>query len=236
MIDWSRAQINRIAALDLHGYVLKRASPSCGLFRVKVYGKKGVPSHDGRGIFATELTRHFPLLPVEEEGRLHDAGLRENFFERLFAQERLKRFLRDGPSPGSLVRFHTTLKLTLMAHSPAHYRSMGRLVAGAGNQSFPLLLEQYQQEFSEALCKLATPGRHVNVLHHILGFLKKDLPAGHKAELVEIIEDYRRGLVPLIVPVTLIKHHLRFHDVPEWISQQSYLNPYPKELMLRNHV
>lgn len=236
MRTWSQAQMDRIAALDLHGYVFKRASPSCGLFRVKVYGKKGVPQHNGRGIFATEMTRHFPLLPVEEEGRLHDAGLRENFFERLFAQERLKRFLQEDPNPGSLVRFHTALKLTLMAHSPAHYRSMGRLVAAAGSQDFPALLAQYQEEFSEAMGKLATTGRHVNVLHHILGFLKNVLPAPHKAELVDLVEDYRQGLVPLIVPVTLLKHHLRFHEVPEWVTQQSYLNPYPKELMLRNHV
>ena len=153
MLTWSQNQMDRLAALDLHGYIFKRASPSCGLFRIKVYGKKGIPRHDGRGLFAAELVRQFPLLPVEEEGRLHDAGLRENFFERLFAQERLKRFLRNNPTPGRLVHFHTTLKLTLMAHSPKHYRSIGQLVARAGEEPFPQLLEQYQQEFSEAMAQ-----------------------------------------------------------------------------------
>ena len=236
MQDWSRERLEQLVDLDLHGYVLKRASPSCGLFRVKVYGKNNIPQHDGRGIYAAELMDRFPLLPVEEEGRLHDAHLRENFIERLFAHERWKRFLREDPTPAGLVQFHTGQKLTLMAHSPAHYRNLGRLVADLRRQPFESLLQDYKSGFFEGLGKIASRGRHVNVLQHVLGFLKQKLPAEHKAEMTELIEDYRHGLVPLVVPVTLLRHHLRFHDVDPWILQQSYLRPYPKELMLRNHV
>ena len=236
MLAWSRARMEEIASWDLHGYVFKKGSPSCGLFRVKVYNDKNMPNHEGRGLFAAVLTRHFPLLPVEEEGRLHDPPLRENFIDRLFAAERWKRFLAEDPTPRGLVRFHTAHKLTLMAHSPDHYRRLGRLVGDAGTRPWREMIDEYARLFAEGMQKLASRGRQVNVLHHLMGFLKNDLDPDDKAEVLELIEDYRQGLVPVVVPITLIKHHLRIREVPEWVDLQVYLHPYPKEMMLRSYV
>jgi len=180
--------------------------------------------------------RRFPLLPLEEEGRLHDLPLRENFIERVFAYYRWSELLKTDPTPGGLVRFHTAHKLTLMAHSSKHYTEMGRLVAKAGTVPWSELSDTYSRLFMEGLALLGTRRKHVNVLQHLMGYLKKDLSGEDKQELLGLIEDYRQELVPLIVPLTLLKHHLRRHPVPEWVWQQVYLNPYPKELMLRNHV
>jgi uncharacterized protein YbgA (DUF1722 family)/uncharacterized protein YbbK (DUF523 family) len=236
MRRWSREKLDEIESWDLHGFVLKRGSPSCGLFRIKVYNDKGMPHPEGRGIFAAELVRRFPLFPVEEEGRLHDPPLRENFVERIFAYERWKRMLREEPTPGGLVKFHTGQKMTMLSHSPEHYRELGRLVAEAGSLPWAELTDRYSRMLAEGLRILATPGRHANVMHHLLGFLKEKLSPGDKTELLAQIDDYRRGLVPLVVPLTLLKHHLRRNELSSWVDEQVYLNPYPRELMLRNHV
>jgi uncharacterized protein YbgA (DUF1722 family) len=201
-----------------------------------VYDDKGMPQRVGTGIFPREVMRRFPLLPLEEEGRLHDMRLRENFIERIFVYYRWTRLLEENPTPGGLVRFHTAHKLTLMAHSPSHYQEMGRLVAQAGSLPWAELVETYGHLLMEGLSVLGTPGKHTNVLQHLMGFLKDALPGEDKAELLDLIEDHRQGLMPLIVPLTLLQHHLRRHSVPDWVHQQVYLNPYPKELMLRNHV
>jgi uncharacterized protein YbgA (DUF1722 family) len=203
---------------------------------VRVYDEKGMPQRVGTGIFAREVMKRLPLLPLEEEGRLHDMGLRENFVERIFVYYRWVRLLEEDPTPGGLVRFHTAHKLTLMAHSPAHYQEMGRLVAQAGTLPWEELAGTYGGLLMGGLAVLGTPGKHSNVLQHLMGFLKEALSKEDKAELLGLIEDYRRGLVPLIVPLTLLRHHLRRQAVPDWVDQQVYLNPYPKELMLRNHV
>jgi uncharacterized protein YbgA (DUF1722 family) len=221
MQTWARERLEELAAVKLHGFIFKKNSPSSGLFRVRVYDRNGMPQRVGTGIFPRELMKRFPLLPLEEEGRLHDMRLRENFIERI---------------PGGLVRFHTAHKLTLMAHSPSHYQEMGRLVAQAGSLPCQELVGTYGRLLMEGLAVLGTPGKHSNVLQHLMGFLKDVLSKEDKAELLGLIEDYRRGLVPLIVPLTLLQHHLRRHPVPDWVHQQVYLNPYPKELMLRNHV
>ncbi len=233
---WARGQLEGLAALRLHGYVLKKNSPSCGLFRVRVYDHNDVPARTGRGIYADELVKRLPLMPVEEEGRLHDMPLRENFIGRVIAYYRWTRLLDEDPTPGGLVRFHTAHKMTLMAHDPAAQRALGRIVAGAGDGEWEAIAGAYGQGFMAALGKLATAKRHTNVLQHLMGYLKDDLSREDKAELLGLIEDYRLGLVPLVVPLTLLKHHLRRHDVPDWMHRQVYLNPYPKELMLRNHV
>jgi len=178
----------------------------------------------------------FPLLPMEEEGRLNDMPLRENFIERVFAYQRWTRMLEEEPTPGGLVKFHTAHKLTLMAHSPAHYQQMGRLVARAGSEPWDEMAAAYGALLMEGLSVLGTRGKHVNVLHHLMGYLKNELPGEDKQELLGLIEDYRQELVPLIVPLTLLTHHLRRHEVPGWVCEQVYLRPYPKELMLRNHV
>jgi uncharacterized protein YbgA (DUF1722 family)/uncharacterized protein YbbK (DUF523 family) len=236
MQAWARERLDQLAEIGLHGFVFKSKSPSSGLYRVKVYTEEGMPSHVGTGIFPREVMARFPLLPLEEEGRLHDMHLRENFIDRVFAHYRWTRLLEENPKPGGLVQFHTAHKLTLMAHSPAHYQQMGRLVAQAGTLPWQELAETYGRALMEGLSVMTSPGKHTNVLQHAMGFLKEGLTAEDKAELLDLIEDYRNGLVPLIVPLTLLKHHLDRHEVPDWLRQQVYLHPYPKELMLRNHV
>lgn len=236
MQAWARDRLEQLAEVRLHGFVFKKNSPSSGLFRVKVYDEKGMPDRVGTGIFPREVMKRFPLLPLEEEGRLHDMHLRENFIDRVFAYYRWTRLLEENPTPGGLVQFHTAHKLTLMAHSPSHYQEMGRLVAQAGTLPWEELVETYGHSLMEGLKVMTTPGKHANVLQHLMGFLKDKLAGEDKAELLNLIEDYRKGLVPLIVPLTLLKHHLSRHSVPDWVHQQVYLHPYPKELMLRNHV
>jgi uncharacterized protein YbgA (DUF1722 family)/uncharacterized protein YbbK (DUF523 family) len=236
MMTWATGKLDELAGLDLNGFIFKKDSPSSGAFRVKVYDKNGVPRRIGTGLFTRAFMQRFPHLPIEEEGRLHDDKLRENFIERFFAHARWTCFLREEPTPGGLVKFHTSVKLALMAHSPQHYRELGRLVAGAGAMAWDALIDAYYAGFMTGMSKLATRGRHVNVLQHLMGYLKDDLPSEDKEELLNLFEDYREGLVPLVVPITLLQHHLRRNDVPDWVHVQTYLHPYPKELMLRNHV
>jgi uncharacterized protein YbgA (DUF1722 family)/uncharacterized protein YbbK (DUF523 family) len=235
MIRFAERRLEELAQLNLHGYILKKDSPSCGMERVRVYGEKGAPQRKGRGLFADALIRRFPLLPIEEEGRLQDLHLRENFIERVFSYYRWTELLKINPGPKDLIRFHTQHKLTLLSHSREHYQKMGRLVAQAGKIPMKDLLQEYGGLFMTALKVKATTKKHADVLYHLLGYLKKQLDSQDKAELIACIEDYRKGLVPLIVPITLFRHHLRHYPAP-WVLEQTYLNPYPAELMLRNHV
>jgi uncharacterized protein YbgA (DUF1722 family)/uncharacterized protein YbbK (DUF523 family) len=236
MQAWAQERLEQLAALGLCGFVFKKDSPSSGLFRVKVYNQHGMAERTGTGFFPREVRHRFPLLPLEEEGRLSDMSLRENFTERIFAYYRWTKLLEEESTPGGLVKFHTAHKLTLMAHSPKHYTEMGRLVAKAGTIPWHELSATYGTLFMEGLALLGTRRKHVNVLQHLMGYLKNHLSGADKQELLGLIEDYRNELVPLIVPLTLLQHHLRRHPVPEWVHQQVYLRPYPKELMLRNHV
>jgi uncharacterized protein YbgA (DUF1722 family)/uncharacterized protein YbbK (DUF523 family) len=235
MSDWACRRIEQLAGLKLSGYVLKKDSPSCGMERVRVYDTAGAVRRSGQGIFAGMLLRAFPMLPVEEEGRLHDANLRENFVERVFAHHRWREFTENHPRPADLIGFHARHKLTLSSHSDSHYRKLGRIVAGSGKGKMQGILEEYGRLFMEALRVRTTPRKHANVLYHILGFLKHVMDAADKSELTGVIEEYRNERVPLVVPLTLLKHHLRHHPVP-WVEEQTYLHPYPAELMLRNHV
>jgi uncharacterized protein YbgA (DUF1722 family)/uncharacterized protein YbbK (DUF523 family) len=231
----SRSRVSALAREDLSGYVLKKDSPSCGLERVKVYDRCGSPARDGRGLFASTLVEAFPNLPIEEDGRLADPRLRDNFVERVFAYWRLRNMFADPCTVGDLVRFHTTDKLLLLAHAPEAYRALGRLVAGARGLSRRDLERHYVDGFMRALAQLATTRRHTNVLQHMAGYFKNRLDIASKRELAEAIADYRRGLVPLVVPITLLRHHVRMFDV-RYLAGQTYLQPHPKELMLRNHV
>jgi uncharacterized protein YbgA (DUF1722 family)/uncharacterized protein YbbK (DUF523 family) len=235
MTRWAAERLEQLAGLNLRGYILKKDSPSCGIGRVRVYHESGMGRCGGSGVYAAMLRRRFPTLPVEEEGRLHDAGIRENFIERVFACHRWLAFLDSSPASGDLVRFHTRHKLTLSSHSDELYRKLGRFVARAGKRKMAGVLDEYGRMFMDGLRVRATARKHANVLFHILGHFKKDLDAADKAEMVDIIESYRAGLTPLIVPLTLVAHHLRRHPVP-WLSEQTYLHPYSVELMLRNHV
>jgi uncharacterized protein YbgA (DUF1722 family)/uncharacterized protein YbbK (DUF523 family) len=235
MVEYARRRVAALDAEDLSGYVLKKDSPSCGMDRVKIYSTRGVPERSGRGIFAARLVERFPSLPVEEEGRLSDARLRENFIERVFAYWRLRRLFSDRWSLRALVDFHTAHKLILMAHSPEAYRQLGRLVARARGVGRADLKRRYTEMFMSALTVIATTRRHTNVLQHMAGYFKECLDASSKAELSTAIDDYRRGLVPLVVPMTLLRHYVRVHRV-KYLAGQLYLAPHPKELMLRNHV
>ena len=235
MTKYSEQRVDALASEMLSGYVLKKDSPSCGMERVKIYGNQSVAVRTGRGIFAEKLMARYPNLPIEEEGRLSDPGLRENFVERVFAYWRLRGLFNVKWTVGALVRFHTAHKLILMAHSPEAYRELGRLVARARSVSQGRVEVEYTEGFMAALKELATPGRHSNVLQHMMGYFSDRLDKASRAELLAAIEDYRGELVPLIVPMTLMRHHVRVHDV-SYLAGQLYLEPHPKELMLRNHV
>ena len=228
-------RVRALGALELSGYVLKKDSPSCGWMRVKVYGAGGAPKRDGQGIFAAQLTSAYPSLPIEDEGRLHDAKLRENFIERVFAYRRLRELFRGRWAHRHVIAFHTAHKLQLMAHSPSAYRELGRLVAEIKRFTRGDFRERYERGFMDALRHIASRGRNANVLQHAAGYLKTKLDAASRAELNGLIEDYRRGLIPLVVPVTLMAHHVRRFEI-DYLAGQHFLEPHPKELMLRNHV
>jgi len=232
---FSARRVEELENERLCGYVLKKDSPSCGMERVKIYHANGMPARTGRGLFAEALLARYPALPVEEEGRLSDPRLRENFIERLFAYGRVRDLFSRRWRVADLVAFHAAHKLVLMAHSPDAYRRLGRLVAGGSHVGRAALEARYTADFMSALSILATPARHTNVLQHMAGYFKTTLDRASKAELQQTIEDYRQGFVPLIVPITLIRHHVRQHDA-RYLPGQVYLEPHPKEMMLRNHV
>jgi uncharacterized protein YbgA (DUF1722 family)/uncharacterized protein YbbK (DUF523 family) len=235
MSRFSHSRVRALEENDLCGYILKKDSPSCGMERVKIYPGAGPPLRRGTGLFAQELQRRFPLLPVEEEGRLNDPVLRENFIERVFAYRRWKDFLNERYSRGRLVSFHTAHKFLLLSHSPKHYGRLGRIVAGSKALGARETKAAYGRSFMEAMAHRATTRKHTNVLLHLSGFFKTSLDRESRREMTELIADYRQGLVPLIVPVTLIRHHARRLG-QDYLLGQTYLDPHPKELMLRNHV
>ncbi len=235
MESYSHDKITELQALQLDGYVLKKGSPTCGMERVKVYGHDGSPANHGVGVYARVLMERWPHLPVEEEGRLNDPVLRECFIENVFCRHRWRTMVRRGLTRGRLVAFHTAHKLLLRAHNEAGYGRLGKIVASAGSIPDAELFARYEDEFHRTLKSQATRKRHTNVLYHVLGYLKQQLDAFEKQEAVQLIEDYRLELVPLVVPVTLLRHHAAKHDV-NYLKGQLYLEPHPKELMLRNRV
>ena len=232
---YARRRVEELGDAELFGFVFKKDSPTCGLERVKVYGTAGVPAKSGRGLFADALVKRFPLLPVEEEGRLNDPRLRDNFVERIFAYRRLTELFAARWSIGDVVRFHTAHKLTLMAHSQAAYQRLGRLVASGTSVDRREFQDRYSSDFMAGLSAMATPRRHANVLQHMLGYFKDSLDRESRAELLALIQEYAAGRVPLVVPLTLFGHHIRRCSVP-YLADQVYLRPHPVELMLRNHV
>lgn len=238
MTTWAARRVRALGGEDLSGFVVKKDSPSCGMVRVKVYGPAGTAGpagRHGRGLFTGALMDAFPDLPVEEEGRLSDPRLRENFIERVFAYRRVRDLFAPRWTVGDLVAFHTKQKLVLMAHAPEAYRTMGRLVAQARGMDRGTLRGRYTTDFMKALRVMATPRRHANVLQHMMGYFSTELDPVSRAELVQTITDYRLGRIPLVVPVTLIRHFVRLYDV-QYLADQAYLEPHPRELMLRNHV
>ena len=235
MMKYSARRVRDLKKLDLCGYILKKDSPSCGMTRVKVYSETAMPRRAGRGLYASALMEAYPNLPVEDEGRLNDPKLRENFIERVFAYERLRKLFHQRWTAGQVVEFHTAHKFQLMAHSTDAYRELGRVVATLKQKKRPQFRDEYQRAFMDALRPLATPGRNANMLQHAAGHLKNFLDSPSRTELADLVHDYRKGLVPLVVPITLIRHHARRHDIA-YLNGQVFLEPHPRELMLRNHV
>jgi uncharacterized protein YbgA (DUF1722 family)/uncharacterized protein YbbK (DUF523 family) len=236
MLAWASGRVEELARLPLCGFVFKSKSPTSGMARVKVYPEGGgAPSMAGRGLFAAALMDRLPHLPVEEEGRLNDPGLRENFIERVFVMARWRELEAGGVTLGRLVDFHTRHKLLVMAHSVTHYRELGRLIAGAKAADPGELRRTYLAGLMEALRLKATVKKHVNVLMHVMGYFKRDIGPDEKRELLEIIDAYSREFVPLIVPVTLLNHYVRKFG-ESYLREQHYLTPHPAELKLRNHA
>ena len=235
MVRWAKKRVVEIEGEDLCGFIFKSDSPSSGMERVRIYNEKGMPVKKGIGMFARIFMEHFPLLPVEDEGRLHDPMLRENFIERIFTSKRWREVLTRKENLGNLVDFHTKHKLLILSHSPKHYQTMGKLVAKAKGLLIKELYQQYQTILMEALELRTTPKKNANVLQHMMGYFKEQLSADEKQELLEVIDRYRQEYIPLIVPITLILHYVRKYDQP-YLKQQIYLNPHPLELQLRNHV
>jgi uncharacterized protein YbgA (DUF1722 family)/uncharacterized protein YbbK (DUF523 family) len=235
MMKWAAARLRQLEKEPLCGYVFKSRSPSSGMRDIKIYNEKGMPQSKGSGLFAQAFMERFPLLPVEDEGRLNDAGLRENFIERVFVYHRWRQFIEDGATRKGLVDFHTNHKLLVMSHSPKHLSALGKIVAAPQKRAKKDLTEEYIGLLMEGLKLRATVRKNTNVLQHIMGYFKKVLTPDEKQELLAVIDQYHRNLVPLVVPVTLLRHYIRKYDEP-YLKRQHYLNPHPAELMLRNHV
>jgi len=234
MMTYTAARLEQLAREDLVGFIFKTKSPSSGLRGVKIYGPKGSPiSYSGQGLFARAFVNRFPRIPVEDEGRLQDPGIRENFIETIFVLQRWRE-MEAARKPGGLVDFHSRHKYTLMAHSPEKLKALGKLTGRAGK-----LTEETRDEYFQTLLDLLalkkTPKKNYNVILHIAGYFKGVLTSGEKEELLETAEQYHQGLVPLIVPLTLLRHYTRKYEEP-YLSQQYYLNPHPVEMGLLNHV
>ncbi|BCX82483.1 hypothetical protein MIT9_P2069 [Methylomarinovum caldicuralii] len=230
---FARSQIPLLAQAD--GFIAKSKSPSCGMARIPVKDPQGNFRHHGSGLFTHRVRRHLPCLPVEEEGRLRDPVLRENFLQRVFVHRRWRQLCAEGLTPAGLIDFHTRHKYMVMAHSVAAYRRLGRLLAQAGNLPLNTLGDDYFTEMMAALSRPARRGNHVNVLQHLAGYLSRHLSAADRRELAEAIESYRRGEVPLVVPLTLLRHHQQRIQEP-YLARQYYLAPYPAALGLRNAI
>jgi len=219
---------------QLCGYILKKDSPSCGMERVKIY-HKGAPVRKGIGMYSKRLMENFPHLPIEEEGRLEDAHLRENFIQRVYTYARWKNMLSKKLGISALQEFHAKHKYLLMSHDQVRARELGSLLAKPEEVNLSTLADKYLEIMMHALKAIATKNNHVNTLQHIQGYLKKNLDTEDKTELNTIIENYRKGLLPLIVPITLLRHHFRKHP-NSYITQSYYMSPHPGELMLLNNI
>ena len=235
MQEWSGKRVKELEKDGLCGFIFKSDSPSSGMERVKVYNENGIPIKKGVGLFARAFMKHFPFLPAEDDGRLNDPILRENFIQRIFVFKKWREMMMGKQGRGRLVDFHARHKLLILSHIPVHYRLMGRLVAKADELPIKELYGRYQSILMEALLVKATPKKNANVLMHMMGYFKKELTSEEKQELLDLINNYRERRFPLIVPVTLIRHYVRKYDQP-YLKEQVYLNPHPLELQLLNHV
>lgn len=234
IVKASASHMDRLKNAEIHGYILKSKSPSCGMERIKVYKESGAAhSRDGVGAFAKTLMEAYPNLPVEEEGRLSDPRIRENWVNRVFTYHDFKTALYPDPTFGKLVDFHSKNKYRLLSHCEKTYRELGQMVANHEHLAIEDILPTYEAKIMEAMKQHASVKKNMNVLLHMVGFFKKFISSEAKAHLLAVLDDYKNELVPVIVPITLINHYVKVHGV-EYLANQSYLTPYPKELSLRN--
>jgi len=235
MVAWSLQRVRDLESENLCGFIFKSNSPSSGMERVRVWDPKGIPHKTGTGIFAEILMKRFPLLPFEEDRRLHDPVLRENFVERIFVLKRWREMLKQGQKTVRLIEFHARHKLLIMAHSPRHAGEMGKMVARAKEIPSKELFNRYETMLMEGLRLKATIRKNTNVLHHAVGYFKKLLTSDEKLEILEVIDHYHKGYLPLVVPIVLLRHYVRKYDQP-YLKEQYYVDPHPIELQLRNHA
>ena len=221
---------------DISGYILMQKSPSCGMERVKVYHENGSPlGASAPGAYARTFIESKPLLPVEEEGRLHDPVLRDNFFTRVYAYHRWQSDVVADPSYKAVVDFHSIQKYTIMAHNPQDYTALGRIVAEGGKKPLDELLAEYFTAFMESLKQRATRKSHTNTMMHILGYVKKTVDSAERNQFLKLVEEYRQGIVPLVAPITMLRHFIENHG-SDYIKQQTYLEPHPSQMGLRNQL
>lgn len=234
MINFSKRKAEHLAGMELCGYVVCAKSPTCGMERVKVYRENGYVASEkiGVGLYTQQLIKRMPWLPIEEDGRLNDPILRENFVFRIFALKDFYDAMAEGVSRRAIVAFHSRYKLVLMAHSPTAYKELGKFVADIANHDLDAFFVEYRSRFMQAITHRATRKNNTNVLMHLQGYFKRRLDKQQKAELADLIHAYRKGEMPLLAPLTLINHHLNRNPDP-YLQQQSYLNPYPNSLRLR---
>jgi len=235
MQDWIKPRLDQLAKENLCGYIFKARSPSSGMERVKIYNEKGGVVGYGAGLFAAAFMARFPLLPVEEEGRLNDPLLRDNFVERIFTLRRYRDAVAGARTLKPLMTFHATHKYLLMAHLPARVRAMGQLLAGSAPRAIRETTAAYEDMLLDTLKTKTTTVRYVNVLQHMIGYLKQQLTADEKQEFAELLDDYRRDDVPLIAPIVMLRHYVRKYNEP-YLATQAVLYPHPLELRLRNHA
>ncbi len=235
MNRFAATRIQQLGSENLCGYVFKKNSPSCGVFRVKVYRDKGMPQRKGRGLFASAFAQRYPLVPLEEEGRLQDSGLRENFVERVFALHRLQQVFTGRWKRSELMTFHANEKYLLMAHDPQGLKYLGQLVGQVKQHTPAQFRDQYMVAFMAIMARTATVPKHVNALQHVAGHLRGLVSSPAREKILAVIAEFKQGYVPLIVPMTLIQHYIELHDVP-YVNRQTYLTPHPRELKLRNHA
>jgi len=226
MKEWTKDKLRQLEKEDLSGFIFKSKSPSSRLGGTKVYTSSGMPSNKGTGIFGGAFMSYFPFIPVIDDERLHNPNLRENFMEQVLVYKRWKSFLKNGSKIRDLMAFHTNLKLLILSHSPKHYSALGKLIAQAKKYQPDVLYSEYIRILMEGVRLLATIKKNTNVLLHIAGYFKKQLTSEDKRELLEVIDQYHKGYIPLIVPIVLINHYVRKLDEP-YLKTQFYLNLHP---------
>jgi len=236
MQKFSEKKLDNLVKKPICAFIFKSRSPTSGMTRVKVYPENGgAPRNSGTGIFSDMFMKKFPHIPVEDEGRLNDPQLRENFIERLFAYKRWTDMLCHSRTPAGLLDFHQRHKLILMAHSPVHYKAAGKITGNLKKKKMDSILEEYIENFTEGMKLKATVSKNYNVLQHIMGYFRKELTADDKKYILHVFDQYKEGLIPLIVPVTLMNYFINRFD-EKYLSNQYYLSPFPDELKLRNHA